>query len=185
MVRDGWTPSAEERAELLRMALQDDDASVIKALIEFGGDPNHDYGGTAPLMMVQSGASARALLNAGANPLVRDRNGGTPLDRAVNYEPNLTEVLLTAGIPPDQPDLYGRTPLLQAACAGNAQVVKLLLARGADPTRHPPGESALECARSMKDYARLYRHLNSTRAFVADFDAVIVLLEQALATRRR
>jgi Domain of unknown function (DUF6438)/Ankyrin repeat len=187
MVRDGWTPSAEERAELLRTALQDDDVGVIKVLLQNGADPNGMFEGNSatPLMRVQSAAAARALLAAGANPLTRNRNGGTALDDAVNYEAGLTEVLLTAGIPPDQPDEYGRTPLLQAACVGNAQVVKLLLDRGADPNRRPSGQSALECARSMKDYARLYPGLNSHPPFVADFDRVIALLEQALAKHQR
>ena len=186
MVRDGWTPSAEERAELLRKALQDDDADVIKALLQNGADPNRLYDGTTtPLMMVQSAAAARALLDAGANPLARNGNGASPLIQAVNYAPDLTEVLLKAGTPADQADSYGITPLLQAACAGNARVVKLLLERGADPTRHPSGESALECARSGKDYARAYAGLNSHPPFVADFDAVITLLEQALARRQR
>src|SRR5262249_35843055 len=101
--------------------------------------------------------------------------------------PDVTEVLLKAGVAADQQDADGRTALLQAACAGNAGVVKLLLNHGANPTRHPAGESALECARQMKGYERQYpqRLLDSAPAFVKDFDTVIKLLEQALAKRQR
>jgi hypothetical protein len=188
MARNGWTPSAAERAELLRKALQDDDVPVIKALLENGADPNHNYGGnTSPLMMVQSAAAARALLEAGAAPDARTERGVTALVRAVNYAPDVTEVLLKAGIPAHQQDADLRTALLDAACVGNAGVVKLLLARGADPTRHSATESPLECARQMKGYEQTYpqRLLATDPPFIKDFDAVIALLEQALAKRER
>ncbi len=185
MVRTGWTPSAQERAELLRKAVQDDDVSVIKALLENGADPNAAYYGTnmTPLMMVRSAAAARALLEAGANPLARTDRGVTPLMRAAHFAPELAEVLLKAGIPGDQLDADGRTALLQAACVGNAGVVKLLLARGADPTRHTASESPLACARNSKDYELLYpqRLIDAASPFIKDFETVIALLEQALA----
>lgn len=189
MIRGGWSPSAAERAELLRKALQEDDVAVLKALIENGADPNGVYYGTnvTPLMMVLSAAAARVLLEAGANALAKNANGETALLRAVHLAPDVTEVLLKAGLPADQPDSYGRTALWQAACLGNAGVVKLLLSRGADATRHPAGESALECARQGQGYERLYpqRLIDSDPLFIKDFDAVIVLLEQALAKRQR
>jgi hypothetical protein len=188
MLSEGWSPSVDERAELLRKALQDDDAGVIKALLANGADPNRQYyGTTTPLMMAQSAAAARVLLEAGANPLTRTARGVTALMYAVHFAPDLAETLLQAGAPPDDVDLYGTTPLYKAACAGNAGVVKLLLTRGADPTRHPDSESALECARSGRDYERLYpqKLLNPNPPFVKEFDSVIALLERALATRRR
>jgi len=78
-------------------------------------------------------------------------------------------------------------PRCQASCVGNAGVVKLLLARGADPTRPTGNESPLECARNLKDYDRLYpqRLMNVDPPFIKDFDTVIALLEQALAKRQR
>jgi uncharacterized protein DUF6438/ankyrin repeat protein len=189
MVRAGWTPSAQERAELLRKAIQENDVSVIKALLESGADPNGAYYGTnmTPLMMVQSAAAARALLEAGANPSVRTARGVTPLMHAPHFALDLTEVLLKAGIPADQQDVDGRTPLLQASCLGNARVVKILLARGADPTRYTDSRSPLGCARDGKDYERLYpqRLIDIHPPFIKDFDTVIALLEQALAKRQR
>lgn len=188
MLNEGWSPSVDECAELLRKALQDDDAGVIKALLANGADPNRQYfGTTTPLMMAQSAAAAKVLLEAGANPLSRTARGVTALMYAVHFAPDLSETLVQAGVPPDDADLYGTTPLYKAACVGNAGVVKLLLARGADPTRHPDGESALECARSGRDYERLYpqKLLNSNPPFVEDFNSVIAFLERALVTRTR
>lgn len=188
MIRDGWSPSLEERAELLRKALQENDVAVSKALLAAGADPNYPYAGaTTPIMMAQSAAAARSLLNAGANPLSRNRNGETAVHYAVEFPADLADTLLQAGVPPDEGNLYGVTPLYRAACVGNAPVVKRLLAHGADPTRHPAGESALECARSGKDYERLYpqKVLDYHPRFVNEFDSVIALLERALATHRK
>lgn len=187
MVRDGRVPSAQERAELLRNALQEDEVGVISGLIEIGADPNHNYGSnTTPLMMVRSAAAARALITAGAIPYARSENGTTPLSWSVNLDSDVAAVLLKAGVRPDEPDSYGRTPVWQAACGGNAGVVKSLLNAGADPTRRANGISALECARQGQASERASRPLPiDTPLYVKDFDAVITLLEQALARRQR
>ena len=70
LVRDGWSPAPEERAELFRRAIEDDEPAVVKGLIDLGADPNGSYFGTntPPLMMVRSAAVTRVLLAAGANP---------------------------------------------------------------------------------------------------------------------
>jgi hypothetical protein len=190
LVREGWSPSAEERAELLRKALQADEVDVVKGLIEIGADPNGTYHGTntTPLMMVRSAAAARGLLDAGAIPFARNENGLTPLGRAVHLAPDVTEVLLKAGVQADQPaDSDGRTALWQAACGGNAGVVTLLLDAGADPGRRVGDTSAVECARRGKEGARSIRPLpiDPKPPFAQDFDGVIALLEQALARRRQ
>jgi Domain of unknown function (DUF6438)/Ankyrin repeats (3 copies) len=187
MVRDGQAPSAEERAELLRKALEEDAVDVITGLIEIGTDPNHNYGSnTTPLMMVRSAAAARALIAGGAIPYTRSERGVTPLSWSVHLAPGVAEVLLKAGVQPDEPDSYSRTPLWQAACEGNAGVVKLLLNAGADPTRRAVGVSPLECARQGQERERARRPLPiGTPLYVRDFDTVIALLEQALARRQR
>jgi hypothetical protein len=189
LVRSGWSPSVEERAELLRKALQHDEVDVVKTLLEIGADPNAAYYGTntPPLMMVRSSAAARALIEAGAIPFVRNDNGGTPLGWAVHLGPDVTEVLLKAGVQVDQStDSDGRTALSQAACGGNAGVVKLLLIAGANPALRPGGTSAVDCARQGRENTRLGRPsvLDSKPPFFEDFDGVIALLEQALARQR-
>jgi hypothetical protein len=189
LVRDGWAPSIEERAELLRKALQYDEVDVVKALLEIGADPNAGYYGTntTPLMMVRSAAAARALLEAGAIPFVRNDNARTPLGWAVYLAPEVAQILLKAGVQADQPtDSDGRTALWYAACGGNVGVVTLLLDAGASPTLRPGGNSALDCAKQGKENASIQRPsvLDRKPPFVADFDGVIALLEQALAKRK-
>jgi ankyrin repeat protein len=189
LVREGRSLSIEERAELLRKALQHDDVDVVEALLEIGADPNAAYYGThtPPLMMVRTAAAARALIDAGACPFVRNDNGGTPLGWAAHLAPDVTALLLKAGVQVDQPaGSDARTALWQAACGGNAGVVKLLLDAGASPALRPGAMSALDCARQQKANARLQRPpvLAPPAPFVADFDGVIALLEQALANRR-
>ena len=162
----------------------------MNALLEIGADPNAAYYGTntPPLMMVRSASAAGALIEAGAIPFVRNDNGGTPLGWAVHLAPDVTQVLLKAGVQIDQStDSDGRTALWQAACGGNVGVVKLLLNAGANPTLRPGRTSAIDCARQGKENARLRRPsvLDSKPSYLEDFDGAIALLEQAVANRRQ
>jgi hypothetical protein len=189
MVRDGWLPSAEERNKLLHEAIGHDEQDVMRALLELGADPNGDFFGanTTPLMYVRSAAAARILLDAGAIPFARSDRGATALLSATYLAPDVTETLLKAGAPADQPDLNGETPLWRASCRGNIGVVKLLLAAGADPGVRPWSASGLECARQSAANARQRRPspLDGKWPYVEDFDGTVVLLEQALAKRGR
>ncbi len=82
LAREGWTPSSEELADLLRKAVQQDEVAVVKGLLDRGGDPNGMYFGTNTplLMMVRSAATTRMLLAAGANPFIKNDYGMTALD---------------------------------------------------------------------------------------------------------
>ena len=189
LVRDGWAPSAKELADLLEKALQHDEVTVVKALLEIGADPNGDSSAKSapPLMLVRSAAAARALIEAGASPFAGIDGFGTPLRRAVHLAPEVTEVLLKAGVPVDLVDPEGRTALWYAACNGNAGVVKLLLNAGADPNPRPSGVSALQCAREAAESAGSQRPVSfgGKPPFVPDFGVVIAALEQGLAKRKQ
>jgi hypothetical protein len=189
LVRDGWAPSAKELADLLENALRYDEVTVVKALLEIGADPNGDSSAKSapPLMMVRSAAAARALIEAGASPFAGTEGGGTPLRWAVHVAPEVTEVLVKAGVPVDQSDPDGRTALWYAACNGNAGVVRLLLNAGADPNPRPSGVSALQCVRQAAESARSRKPVSfgGKPPFVQDFDGVIAALEQALAKRKQ
>ena len=105
---------SEERADLLRKALGQDEVGVAKGLIDIGADPNGTYfeTNTTPLMMSRSAAAVRVLLDAGANPNARNDTGITPLTRAAYLAPEVTEVLLKAGARVDEPaDQIRGTPL--------------------------------------------------------------------------
>ena len=189
LVRDGWAPSAKELTDLLQKALQYDEVTVVKALLEIGADPNVAfYGSTTPaLILVRSAAAAKALIEAGASPFAGADGGEAVLRSAVYLAPDVMEVLLKAGVPADLPDPEGRTALWYAACRGNAGVVRLLLNAGADPNPRPSGVSALQCAREAAESARSERPVSfgGKPPFVPDFDGVVALLEQALAKRKQ
>jgi uncharacterized protein len=89
------------------------------------------------------------LLSHGANPNAVDANGRTALITA-SYVGDVTTVsrLLAANADPNAADLpYGFTPLLNATLKKHTEVVRLLLAGGADvELRAKDGRSALEIA---------------------------------------
>jgi hypothetical protein len=193
MARGGSVPPAAERAELLRNALLHDDVDVVRALLELGADPNGVYYGTntTPLMMVRSGAAARLLIEAGADPFARNANGFSVWHRAIYLGPEVAEVLVRAGAPVDAPaDPDGRTALWLAACGGNAGVVSVLLAAGADPSRGSGSSplSAVDCAREGRENSRRIPALqvsDTAPPFTPDYDHTVVLLQDALARQKK
>jgi ankyrin repeat protein len=169
--------------------LQYDEVDVVKSLLELGADPNHAFHGTntTPLMMVRSGAAAKALIEAGAIVSLRNQNELSALYRAAYLAPDVTEVLLKAGVAVDEPvDSSHVTALWHAACRGNVGVVSLLLAAGANPSVSSNGLSALECAQRGKEDARSRRPspFDGKPPFVEDFDGVIARLQSALISRK-
>jgi ankyrin repeat protein len=110
-------------------------------------------------------ATARLLLDAGADPTARAGNGWTPLRCAVAgaSNPAIVRLLLDRGAVPDDHELYlacfgddereslqllvdhapniGETTALAAAIStGDTEALRLLLRAGADPTRRLPGQ---------------------------------------------
>src|SRR5581483_3151319 len=69
----------------------------------------------------------------GAAPEVRGADGSTPLQWAV-YRNDVAELkrLLKAGAKVDEANNYGATPMQMAGATGNAQIIELLLAAGAN-----------------------------------------------------
>lgn len=186
--QEGWSPSAAELAVHLTRAVLHDEVGVVRGLLEAGADANagHLFGASSPLLtMVRSPEAARALLEAGANPMASDR-GWTPLRSAALKAPEIAAALLDAGAIADQPSGEdGHTALWQAACAGNLGVVALLLRAGADPGAPSGASSPLECARLQRELARLRLPLGLDEpAFTPDFDGVIAALERARARPR-
>ena len=89
----GWTPLMravyEERAEVVETLLAASDIDL---------DAQNDQGATALHLAAGKGNEelARALLHAGANPLIRNRNGRTPAEIAVDAGHQTVAVLLGA-----------------------------------------------------------------------------------------
>jgi hypothetical protein len=184
MVRDSKPPSADERADLLQQALQRDDTAIVRGLLELGADPNGIYFGTntTPLIMARSEAAVKVLLDAGANPNLKNEYGNSALHSATRFAPGAAIALIKAGARIDEANLGGMTPLGEGACWGNAGVVEALLNAGANPGTAAGGMSALECARRGKTERGADR---GDQAVQRDFDRVISLLTQALAKPRK
>jgi ankyrin repeat protein len=90
-------------------------------------------------------ATAKLLLDAGANAKSANRYGVTPLSLAcTNGSAAFVDLLLEAGADPNAPLQGGETPLMTAARTGRLAPVTALLAHGADVNvKLPSGQSAL------------------------------------------
>jgi len=117
---------------------------ALEALLSKGVAPGAlDAAGMAPLHWAARAGQVetiRALLEAGAPVDQRDnRNGWTPLAHAIHKHRNeAARALLEAGAEPDA-RVGDATALIFAAAYGNTEIVKLLLARGADPGAEASG----------------------------------------------
>jgi len=76
----------------------------------------------------------RALLDAGADPSVRNLFGSTPLmEAAIVGHTEIIGLLLDAGADVESPSYEGQTALMAVARNGNVAAARLLLDAGADP----------------------------------------------------
>jgi uncharacterized protein len=116
---------------------------LLLAALAFKLSAADDPDGTTPLhWAVRSNDldSVQRLLRAGSNPDAANRYGVTPLSlAATNASAPMIQTLLQAGAHPNGPIL------MTAARTGNAEVVRMLLARGADANARESslGETAL------------------------------------------
>ena len=183
LIRSNWSASGDEGAKLLQQAIEKDDVTLARRLIELGSD----LGGPAetrlpPLLVASSTSMVDLLVKAGADPNERPIGrvaARTPLMSAAHKTPGFAGALLKAGARIEDMD-HGRTALWYAACAGNWRVVTVLLRAGANP-RGAAGISALECTRRARQDTMNRRPtvLNRGMPTVEDFDQVIALLERA------
>jgi uncharacterized protein len=118
-----------------------------------------DRDGRTPLFYAaQDGnlAIARELIRLGAVVNVHDRNGESPLHFAARSNSvSVAKMLLKAGAVVDATDGYGNTPLSRAVfeSKGRGEMIKLLLAHGADKKRNNNhGVSPEDLARSIANY---------------------------------
>lgn len=124
-------------AEPLFDAIQKNDSAAVKRLLARGADPNaRDAGGTPALMtavLFADAACVQALLDRGADPNAADRAGATALMWAI---PDLAKVKLLldrgAGVNARAPGLKRPPLLIAASYPGSAEVLRLLLSKGAD-----------------------------------------------------
>ena len=130
-------------ASELQDAIEANNIGQVKALLHSGANPNEQsiYGG--PLNIAASNGFveiAAVLIDAGANIETPGLSGTHPLHSAAGTgNASMAKLLLTRGAKVDALDSKGGTPLIAAALAsdigGGADVLKILLAAGADPRR--------------------------------------------------
>lgn len=99
---------------------------------------------------------ARALLAAGQDPNLGDRDGFVPLHLAAQQRNvEVAEVLLDAGAVVDVVNKYGNTPLFVAVfnSQGRGNAIQLLRRRGADPRKvNDSGQTPVGLARLIANY---------------------------------
>jgi hypothetical protein len=141
--------SQDARSKLVTLA-QSDDASAIILLTRLGADPDGAGSDPRPLQQAGSTATAKALLDAGADPNFRGHQGNSPLHYATERG-NLKTVrlLLAHRARVDLVDDWGNTPLARAAVYGHLDIGRALLDAHADPNhRAKDGSAPLDEARA-------------------------------------
>lgn len=115
------------------------DASLMKAVLDAGADPNvgNDVGATALHWSVADIEKVRLLIARGADVDARSRDGRTPLLAAAAVRDNsaIVSLLLDKGANPSAFSGAGVGPITaiaEAAKQGDEAMVRLLIARGAD-----------------------------------------------------
>ncbi len=136
-------------------------APTVEALIKGGADPNQaDDHAVTPLMYAALTGKPRTvacLLRYGAKPDLADKiSGQTALHYATDSQTLLpredvagtVQALLDGGASVDAQDSAGMTAMMHASEGGYVEVVRVLLARGANPTlKDLRGRTALAIAR--------------------------------------
>ena len=110
---------------------------TCRALLAANADPNEGSKNESPLHLAAATGQddiVRMLLDARVGKEKKDRDGCTPLHRAVMFagHVNIVHMLLAEGAEIDsRDDVDDRTPLFMAAAKGHVGVVKALLDKGA------------------------------------------------------
>lgn len=146
--KDGYPP--------LLIAVEQDNARIIRILLEHGFDPNActssgRYAGWTPLHAAAEWGDCAVismLLNHGASTRRQTVDGDTPLHIAVqNGHSAACQMLLSAEADPNTGNNEASTPLHVAAEEGHLAIIQLLLCHGADiHARNTSGSTALHRA---------------------------------------
>jgi ankyrin repeat protein/mono/diheme cytochrome c family protein len=176
----------EGRSPVYQAALLGNGYSVLRFLLENGGDPNvATLNGLTPL----GGAALRGdvdamrlLIDKGAAIDAKNGAGATALmNAATNGSLGAVQLLLEKGADPNLRTKLGETALGNAAGAGNAATVKLLVDRGADVnSRNSRGYSPLMLAAGSDamsaDIVKLLIASGADTSFAADYDETALML---------
>jgi len=146
-----------EGYKMLEAVRKSDGDALTKMLSKPGAtvvnyrDPTTGEGAIHIVVRRSDSTYLRFLLAHDADPNLRDGKGTTPLMLAVesSFE-GAIPVLVKAGASVDLANSSGETPLIRAVQNHNLELVRELLAEGADPDK-----TDVIAGRSARDYARL------------------------------
>jgi uncharacterized protein len=161
----GWdiTIHGEEYAG---QAIEWNDPEVLRVLVQNGipVDARNNDGETLLLQAVFKNryASAKVLLELGANPKAIDLVGSSPSQNAGHRSIEMCKLFLSHGARIDDQDGMGETMLMNAArSTGNFEIVKFLVDSGANVNlRSKNGETAIGVALRMRQ--QFQESINST-----------------------
>merc|ERR1712200_366136 len=158
-----------EGNNVLQMAIlkeASDSIKMILRLIEKSGDhevleETNKIGLSALLIAIRTGQQAvvSLLLDSGANPDSRDRDGESAVHVAVREEDyNMLQILLKAGANPNLPSHLGKFPLHLAVEQNLLPLVRLMVGQGVDveAREQAAGRTALHLAvdRQLEEMVR-------------------------------
>jgi ankyrin repeat protein len=142
---------------------------AVSALLQGGADANaRDAEEMTPLMVAASLGHleiVETLVEQGANVNAKNTLGWTALMKAIyNYEqdrgfPEIISLLVEAGSEIETEIAYGTRPLMLAAGYGQAEVIDVLLAAGADVTARNEGGFTARTMAEYKDYVQVINQL--------------------------
>ncbi|HEY1307171.1 MAG TPA: ankyrin repeat domain-containing protein [Vicinamibacterales bacterium] len=165
-------------------------ASVVGQLLDLGADPNarNDANAAALMFAVDDETKTRLLLDRGADANARSDDGQTPLLIAASRPgaAPVVKLLLDHGADPSARAPRGVTALSIAANAGDADLITLLLARGADRKPLPIAQAVRStcgpCADALIGLADRNELSNAlpSAATVADVATMRRLLERGI-----
>src|SRR5262249_296011 len=111
--------------------------AIMKDLLAAGAKPTavNRLKSTPLHWAVADATKVKLVLDAGAHVDARTLDRRAPLYLAASQSDRnaVIELLLSRGADPNTKLVIGRTPLMAAAAGGNAEAVRMLLARKADP----------------------------------------------------
>lgn len=150
-------------------AVETGNLQAVTALLQGGADLDARNDEEMTPLMVASGLGhfdiVEALIALGANVNARNTLGWTALMKAIyNYEqdrgfPEIVSALIEAGAEFENQIAYGTRPLMLAAGYGQAEVIDVLLAAGADVMAKNDGGFTARTMAEYKDYVQVINQL--------------------------
>ena len=123
---------------LIQSAQSDDNQEIVEALLKAGveTDAQTKEGLTALMRFawMKQSTAVKSLLDAGANPKIKNENGWTAFYFACSHgnDEKIVKYLLAAGANPNEKYAKGQTPLMWTGWGERAENFKALIAAGAD-----------------------------------------------------